>query len=126
MTEAETLPSEIRVGVICADWCGTCRAFREVVEAMQQTDAALRWIWVDIDQEEALLESFEIEAFPTLLVMRGESLHYFGAVRPTSETVAPLVRSVREHRLPALEASAQLTALMDHIRHRQMDPLPLP
>lgn len=124
MTAAATGTAEVRVGVICADWCGTCRAFREVVEAMQHTDAALRWIWVDIDQEEALLESFEIEAFPTLLVMRGESLHYFGAVRPTSEAVVPLVRSVREDRLPALQASAQLTALMNHLRHRQADRLP--
>ena len=55
---------------LCADWCGTCREYAQVFEALQQALPTHRYRWIDI------------ETFPTLLVAHGGRVLFAGPVLP--------------------------------------------
>lgn len=67
---------------LCADWCGTCREYAQVFEALQQALPAHRYRWIDIEDEADALGDIDIETFPTLLVAHGGRVLFAGPVLP--------------------------------------------
>ena len=67
---------------LCADWCGTCREYAQVFEALQQALPAHRYRWIDIEDEADALGDSDIETFPTLLVAHGGRVLFAGPVLP--------------------------------------------
>ncbi|OGB05940.1 MAG: hypothetical protein A3G29_11395 [Burkholderiales bacterium RIFCSPLOWO2_12_FULL_64_99] len=67
---------------LCADWCGTCREYAQVFEALQQALPAHRYRWIDIEDEADALGDIDIETFPTLLVSCGGRVLFAGPVLP--------------------------------------------
>ena len=67
---------------LCADWCGTCREYAHVFEALQQALPAHRYRWIDIEDEADALGDIDIETFPTLLVAHGGRVLFAGPVLP--------------------------------------------
>ncbi len=100
------------VACLCAQWCRTCDAYRETLVAVRDTmrighpDAAMRFVWVDIEDESELVGDLDIEDFPTLLLARGDQVLFFGPVLPHAQTLDRLVRSVLDTALPPLSAAA--------------------
>jgi len=43
-------------------------------------DGRTRWLWVDIEDEEALLGAVEVDDFPTLLVADRRGPRFFGVI----------------------------------------------
>lgn len=69
------------VACLCAAWCHACQDFRAVFEAqMPLGDGRTRWLWVDIEDEEALLGAVEVDDFPTLLVADRRGPRFFGVI----------------------------------------------
>lgn len=85
---------------LCAQWCGTCREFRPLLErhVAGRNDCAVRWC--DIEDEAELLGDVDVEDFPTLLIIRGEQVCYFGTSLPLEPVVAQLLRAVRASSAP--------------------------
>jgi thioredoxin 1 len=96
------------VACLCAQWCRTCDAYRDTLVAtrdgMRQghPEAALRFVWVDIEDESELVGDLDIEDFPTLLLARGDRVLFFGPVLPHAQTIDRLVRSALVDDLPPL------------------------
>lgn len=67
---------------LCADWCGTCREYAQVFEALQQALPAHRYRWIDIEDEADALGDIDIETFPTLLVAQAGRVLFAGPVLP--------------------------------------------
>lgn len=67
---------------LCADWCGTCREYAQVFEALQQALPAHRYRWIDIEDEADALGDIDIETFPTLLLAHGGRVLFAGPVLP--------------------------------------------
>ena len=88
------------VACLCAQWCRTCDAYRDTLVATRDAmrrghpDAAMRFVWVDI------------EDFPTLLLARGDQVLFFGPVLPHAQTLDRLVRNALDTGLPPLSAAA--------------------
>ena len=81
------------VACLCAQWCGTCRDYRAVFDALRgEIGAAARFVWVDIEDEADALGDIDVEDFPTLLVARGDAVLFFGPLTPQPPTLARLVR----------------------------------
>jgi thioredoxin 1 len=107
------------VACLCAAWCDTCNDYRTVFDSLaaEQEAAADRWVWVDIEDDEAVLGAIDVDDFPTLLIVRGETPCFFGPVMPHAQTARQLVQRARrgelgtvaDTRLPALARA--LTAL---------------
>jgi len=99
---------------LCAAWCDTCEAYRPVLERAAQQFSDARFIWLDIEDHEALLGSLDIENFPTLLVAVDDEVRFFGTLTPQPETLTRLLRASFEaatSNAAAPEAAAVLKRL---------------
>ena len=106
-------PAEpLLVACLCAQWCRTCDAYRDTLVAAQAAlrlshpAAAMRFVWIDIEDESDLVGDLDIEDFPTLLLARGEDVLFFGPLMPHAQTLDRLVRGALETALPALAPDA--------------------
>jgi len=68
--------------VLCAEWCGTCRDYRAVLDQVVQDHPGWRGAWIDIEDQADLVEDLDVETFPTVLIYEqapgpGESDHLF-------------------------------------------------
>ena len=94
------------IACLCADWCGTCRDYRAVLEAFAREHRQARCVWIDIeDHADALGSELDVENFPTLLVLRGGAPRFFGTVLPHASTLRRTVEAAQ---------AAPLTAELPH------------
>lgn len=97
------------IACLCADWCGTCRDYAATFAALQRAWPGLRWRWIDIEDEAALVGEVDVETFPTLLVAHQGEVLFAGPVLPGE---AAARRLIEVHGLglkpaPALADAAQ-------------------
>jgi thioredoxin reductase (NADPH) len=76
---------------LCAAWCTTCREFRAACEGVAQARPDASIVWIDVEDDEALVGDLDIETFPTLAVFEGERLRHFGATLPRVDLVLRLL-----------------------------------
>jgi thioredoxin reductase (NADPH) len=76
---------------LCAAWCTSCREFRAACERMAQQRPGASIVWVDIEDDAALVGDLDIETFPTLAIFEGERLRHFGAALPRADLVERLL-----------------------------------
>lgn len=79
------------VVALCAAWCTTCRDFRAAFAAVADARPAVSFVWVDVEDDAALLGDLDVETFPTLAIYAGERLRHYGAVLPQAALVERLV-----------------------------------
>ena len=112
MSVSHPATEPLLVACLCAQWCRTCDAYRDTLVATQAAmrlghpHAALRFVWVDIEDESELVGDLDIEDFPTLLLARGDQVLFFGPLMPHAQTLDRLVRSALDTELPALARDA--------------------
>jgi len=102
------------VACLCAAWCRTCDGYHEVFAALREQHPDIRFIWVDVEDDEELVGDLEVETFPTLLIGLGEQLRFVGPVTPHLATAQRLLASAAE--LPALHADPAAQALLMRLR----------
>jgi thiol-disulfide isomerase/thioredoxin len=51
---------------LCAEWCGTCRDYRPLLEQVARAHPQFRFGWVDIEDHAEIADAFDVETFPTL------------------------------------------------------------
>ena len=104
------------VACLCAQWCGTCCDYRLVFDALARAFAAkARFVWVDIEDDEAALGEADVEDFPTLLIARAGDILFFGPVTPHPSTAERLVQRALEGDLPGVQ-DARLEGLPGRVR----------
>ena len=112
MTPPNPSAEPLLVACLCAQWCRTCDAYRDTLAATRDAmrlghpDAAMRFVWVDIEDESELVGDLDIEDFPTLLLARGDQVLFFGPVLPHAQTLDRLLRSALDADLPPLTPAA--------------------
>lgn len=87
----------IDVACLCAAWCRLCDDYRAVLESLadefDRPGLAVRWHWVDIEDEADLLGDFDVETFPTIIVADASRVRFAGPVTPQRETLRRLLRA---------------------------------
>jgi thioredoxin len=81
------------VACLCAAWCSSCREYRATFDGVARTFTQVRFLWVDVEDDAALLDGVEVENFPTLLIGRGGAARFFGPLTPHAEVLSRLVRA---------------------------------
>jgi thioredoxin 1 len=82
---------------LCAEWCGTCRDYRAPLKAVAATHPQHAFAWIDIEDEAELAGEIDIETFPTLLVLEGAQVLFYGPVLPGEEGLRRLLRALEEN-----------------------------
>jgi thioredoxin 1 len=91
----DALPSApLLVACLCAEWCGTCRDYRETFRQLAARFEGLQFTWIDIEDEAELVDPIDVEDFPTLLIARPDGAPlFFGPLTPQPETLARLLQA---------------------------------
>ncbi|MGB5540624.1 MAG: thioredoxin [Gammaproteobacteria bacterium] len=79
-----------------APWCGPCRQFAPVFEAMSESHPDVVFAKVNTEEERELAGHFQIRSIPTLMVFRQQIVVYAepGALPPAA--LASIVEKVKE------------------------------
>ncbi|MBV8502911.1 MAG: thioredoxin family protein [Paucibacter sp.] len=115
----------IHVACLCAAWCRLCDEFSPVLddvisELSQRGDMWCRH-WFDIEDEAELVGDFDVETFPTLVVIGPEGLRFAGPVEPQADTVRRLLRAMASGPSPAVRSAdfgAEIQAFAKRFRRR--------
>lgn len=94
---ALTAPVSLDVVCLCADWCGTCREYEAVFEALRQAHPQHRYRWIDIEDESDLAGDVDVETFPTLMLAHGARVLFAGPVLPRLGDVQRLLAVQVDH-----------------------------
>ena len=81
----------LQVICLCAQWCGTCREYAPVFEALPTQRPAVCTHWVELEAVEDALGDIDITTFPMLLVVdSARGLRFAGPVTPHAATLLRL------------------------------------
>jgi len=103
------------VACLCATWCRVCDSYHEVFAQLRERHPGIRFVWVDIEDDEELVGDLEVETFPTLLVGQGAQLQFIGPVTPQLATAERLLAGLAG--ADAVAASPAAQALLARLQH---------
>jgi thioredoxin reductase (NADPH) len=86
--------SGLLVVCFCAAWCDTCDGVRAALQRIAAGDATSTYLWLDIEDDAALVGEIEIENFPTLAVYRDGKPLFFGVSPPQEGVIARTLRAL--------------------------------
>jgi thioredoxin reductase (NADPH) len=115
----EPLPKDgLLVACLCATWCKTCTEFRGTFDKLTASNPEARFVWLDVEDDSALVGDLEIENFPTLAVFRGDRPLFYGVTMPqvgvVSRTLASLTRDDRD----SIEVPEEIAGLPEALSAR--------
>ena len=100
---------------LCAAWCGTCRDYAAVMDALRAEFPDLRFSWVDVEDQADLVDPVDINDFPTLLITRDGQPVFFGILRPQADALRRLIQSQLAD-MPAPLTDADAVGLAQRLR----------
>ena len=108
----------ISVVCLCAAWCGVCRQYQPEFEALQAKFPQLRFAWLDVEDEEALMGEVDVETFPTLLIGQGAQAVFFGPLLPQIKVLERLIENALETGVVSSGVAVQAHALWRRIAEK--------
>ncbi|RZA36574.1 MAG: thioredoxin [Lysobacteraceae bacterium] len=108
----------LTVACLCAAWCGTCSSYRATFEELALRHLDKTFVWIDIEDQADIVGDLDVDNFPTLLVQRGDTVAFFGAMLPDRAVADRLVQAQADI---APEELARLAASSDERRGWQRD-----
>jgi len=87
-----------------ASWCGPCRAFAPVYDAVAAANPDVVFGKIDAEAQQALAGAFGIQSIPTLMIFRQQVLLYNQAGALPQHKLAELVGQARALDMDAVKA----------------------
>ncbi len=110
--------SEILVVCLCAQWCGVCREYERVFAQVGALFPAIRFVWVDVEDESDQIDPIEVDNFPTLLIAVDQQPRFFGTLTPQPQMLERIVRERSATADPAMAARGDLHDLVARLSAR--------
>jgi len=86
---------------LCAEWCGTCREYQPLFNQLAADMPQARFVWIDVEAHDDLLQDLDIENFPTVLIADADQQARFaGTVLPHFETLQRMCKAALAGDLP--------------------------
>lgn len=90
---SSTPEPRLLLACLCAQWCGTCTDYRPLFDNLAQKFPQVRVLWIDVEDQSALVDPVEVENFPTILIAAREYPVFFGTVLPHIQTLQRLIEA---------------------------------
>jgi thioredoxin 1 len=118
-------PATWHLVCLCAAWCRLCDAYQPVLQQVATEWGAsgrgLQVHWIDIEDEAELVGEFEVETFPTLVVLDDHRVCFAGPLTPQPETLRRVLRATIDDLAPdarGTPVSAEVEAFAARLRAR--------
>ncbi|HUN67353.1 MAG TPA: thioredoxin family protein [Burkholderiales bacterium] len=111
-------PDGLLVACLCAAWCKTCGEFRDTFDKLAKENTGARFVWLDVEDDSALVGDIEIENFPTLAVFRGDRPLFYGVTMPQEGVVARTLASLARTDRDAIEVPEEISGLPEALSAR--------
>ena len=70
----ENFKEEIKKGIVLVDfyanWCGPCKMVAPIIEELSKENKNIKFIKVDVDEQEELAKEYGIMSIPTMIVFK--------------------------------------------------------
>lgn len=106
--QADDAGNALWVVCLCAEWCGTCRDYRPLMEEVARAHPEMRFAWVDVEDHSDIADEFDVETFPTILVAGRDGTRFLGPLLPHAETLSRMLSSA----LPVQPSSVEVEQLL--------------
>ena len=106
MTDELKGERDFLVACLCAQWCGSCRDYRPAFEALAMRFPAVRFVWVDVEDEPEVAGDIDIDNFPTVVVQHDSHVLFCGPMLPHIAQLERLMQTFLAHTLEASRAHA--------------------
>ena len=103
---------------LCAAWCDTCGEFRDTFTRLSRAHPEAEFVWLDVEDDAALVGELDIENFPTLAVFRGDTPLFYGVSLPQEGVVARTLDSLLEKRVAVTAIPQEIASLPAALRPR--------
>jgi thioredoxin 1 len=117
MTELRN-ENELLVACLCATWCKTCTEFRGTFDKLAKENEGAKFVWLDVEDDSALVGDIEIENFPTLAVFRGDKPLFYGVTMPQEGVVARTLASLKRDDRDEVEVPDEIAGLPGTLSER--------
>ena len=81
------------VACLCAQWCGTCGAYRAVFEDLARRHPGMHFVWIDIEDQADVVGDLDVDNFPTLLIQKDAIVAFFGTMLPDAKLAERLLQA---------------------------------
>ena len=112
-------PTRLVAVCLCAQWCSSCREYRATFDRVAAAFPSVRFLWIDVEDEEELVGRVDVDNFPTLLLGTDAGVGFFGPQMPQEEVLARLVRTCADRDRPTGAVHADVIALLHRVRALQ-------
>ena len=113
---AKTGEGSWQVVCLCAAWCGVCRQYEAEFQSLAIKFPGVRFSWMDVEEQEAVVGDLDVETFPTLLVANGEQAIFLGPLLPQISVLDRLLQSLQVDQAPAANLPPEAAGLLHRIR----------
>jgi thioredoxin 1 len=106
----------ILVSCFCAEWCSSCREYRDTFRQVQQQFPDVQFLWIDIEDQPDVVGDISVEDFPTLMIAAGAEPRVFGPLTPQREILMRLLEAHRDGNDGAALPDRDLWALVARLQ----------
>ena len=89
---------------------------KSVFEAVAEQFPQLRFVWLDVEEQEDVLGDWDVETFPTVLLGRGTQVQFLGPVLPQPGVLQRLVENLCVVALPPQVVPEAGQALLQRVQ----------
>ena len=111
-------PDRLLVACLCAAWCDACAEFRGTFDKLAAANPGIRFEWLDVEDDGALVGEIEIENFPTLAVFRGNEPLFYGVTMPQEGVVARTLAFLQREDRDAITVPEEIAGLPEALGAR--------
>jgi thioredoxin reductase (NADPH) len=106
------------VACLCATWCETCTEFRVTFDKLAASNCDFKFVWLDVEDDSALVGDIDIENFPTLAVFRGDKPLFYGVTMPQEGVVARTLASLMRDDRDSIDVPEEIAGLPSALQAR--------
>ena len=121
IAQALSRPDARAVMCLCAAWCDTCEDLKATFERLSDADPSSAYIWLDIEDDSAVVGDVDVENCPTLAVFRGGRPIFYGVTLPQEPVVARTLASLADAAAPATDVPPEVARLFSTLRSAAPD-----